>query len=288
MKVAVFGRDGQLGLSLVGTAPENCDLVATSRIDLDVTDESQVFDYCADSRPDVIVNAAAYTAVDRAEAEPEIAASVNIDGPRIIASAARAVGARVIHISTDYVFDGESSIPYRPDAAMKPLNVYGQTKRDGEVAMLEEAGGSAVVIRTSWLYSRYGRNFVKTMLTMMRERDELRVVADQFGTPTWADSLAKVVWRFVDAPDLSGTFHWTDGDDTTWHGFAVAIQEEACSLGLLSTRIPIHAITTAEYPTAAKRPLYSVLDCSSTEAALNSRQTHWRDNLRQMLMGMLD
>ena len=123
---------------------------------------------------------------------------------------------------------------------------------------------------------------------MMRERDELRVVADQFGTPTWAESLAKVVWRFVDAPELSGTFHWTDGDETTWHGFAVAIQEEACELGLLSSKVPIHPITTEEYPTAAKRPLYTVLDCSSTAAAVSSRQTHWRDNLRQMLMGMPD
>jgi dTDP-4-dehydrorhamnose reductase len=154
--------------------------------------------------------------------------------------------------------------------------------------VLEETSGTSIVIRTSWLYSKTGSNFVKTMLRLMGERDELSVVADQIGTPTWADSLAKAVWAFVDAPETSGIFHWADSGETNWQQFAVAIQEEAVSLGLLEKSIPIHAIKTEDYPTAAARPRYSVLDCSSTRQAINMQPAEWRTNLRQMLKGMAE
>ena len=288
MKTLLIGCNGQLGHSLADTAPENMQIIGLDLPELDITDASAVLETCRETRPDVIVNAAAYTAVDQAESENALATSVNVEGPRNIAVASRDVGARLIHISTDFVFDGEASTPYKADAATNPLSVYGQTKRDGELAVLEETSGSAVVIRTSWLYSKTGGNFVKTMLRLMSERDELGVVADQFGSPTWANSLAEAVWAFVDAPQHSGIFHWADRGETSWQEFAVAIQEEALSLGLLEKAIPIRAIKTADYPTAATRPLYSVLDCSSTHAALNMLPAEWRTNLCQMLKGMAE
>lgn len=288
MKTLVIGCNGQLGHSLAVTAPENVGVIGFDLPELDITDASAVLEVCRETRPDMIVNAAAYTAVDKAETDVALAMAVNVDGPRNIALAARDTGARIIHISTDFVFDGKSSTPYPPDAPTNPLSVYGRTKRDGELAVLEESSGAAVVIRTSWLYSKTGSNFVKTMLRLMSERDELGIVADQIGTPTWADSLAAAVWAFVAAPEHSGVFHWADSGEANWQEFAVAIQEEALSLGMLDKAIPIHAIKTADYPTAAMRPAYSVLDCSSTQEAISVQPADWRTNLRQMLKGMTE
>jgi len=288
MKTLVMGCNGQLGHSLADTASVNVNLIGLDLPELDITDASAVLEICRETRPDVIVNAAAYTAVDQAESESALATSVNVEGPRNIAIASREVGARLIHISTDFVFDGQSSAPYKADAVTNPLSVYGQTKRDGELAVLEETSGTAVVIRTSWLYSKTGSNFVKTMLRLMGERDELGIVADQFGSPTWADSLAEALWAFVDAPEHSGIFHWTDSGETSWQEFAVAIQQEALALGLLGKAIPIHAIKTEDYPTATTRPAYSVLDCSSTIQAINIQPAEWRTNLRRMLKGMTE
>jgi len=207
MKTLVLGCKGQLGQSLADTVPDGVDIIGLDLPELDITDANAVLEICREMRPDVVINAAAYTAVDQAESEPEIAASINVDGARNIAAAAHDARAKFIHISTDYVFDGESTNPYKPDDATSPLGVYGQTKRDGEMAAIEETSGSAVVIRTAWLYSKTGNNFVKTMLRLMGERDELSVVADQFGTPTWADSLANAVWAFARTPESSGVFH---------------------------------------------------------------------------------
>jgi len=287
MKTLVLGCKGQLGQSLAGTVPEEIEIIGFDLPELDITDAAAVIDICRQLSPDVIINAAAYTAVEQAEAEPQLAASINVEGARNVAAAARDVGAKFIHISTDFVFDGESTKPYTSDAVTNPLNVYGRTKRDGELAALEETSGAAVVIRTSWLYSNTGTNFVKTMLRLMDERDELSVIADQMGTPTWADSLAEVVWAFARAPEHSGVFHWSDGGTTSWHGFATQVQEEALSLGLLDKAIPIHAISAKDYPTAAKRPPYCVLDCSATHDAINIRPAKWEANLRQMLMRQL-
>ena len=288
MKTLVMGCNGQLGHSLADTASVNVNLIGLDLPELDITDASAVLEICRETRPDVIVNATAYTAVDQAESESALATSVNVEGSRNIAIASREVGARLIHISTDFVFDGQSSTPYKADAVTNPLSVYGQTKRDGELAVLEETSGTAVVIRTSWLYSKTGSNFVKTMLRLMGERDELGIVADQFGSPTWADSLAEALWAFVDAPEHSGIFHWTDSGETSWQEFAVAIQQEALALGLLGKAIPIHAIKTEDYSTVATRPAYSVLDCSSTIQAINIQPAEWRTNLRRMLKGMTE
>lgn len=285
MKALILGCNGQLGRALADTVPDTVDYVGVDLPELDITDASAVLELCRLTRPAIIVNAAAYTAVDQAESEPGKAAAVNVDGPRNVAQAARNVDARLIHISTDFVFDGESAAPYTPDDLPNPLSVYGGTKREGELAVLESMHNAAVVIRTAWLYSKTGSNFVKTMLRLMNERDELSVVSDQVGTPTWAESLAKVVWGFVDVPNFAGIYHWTDDGVASWHEFASAIQDEALSLGLLNRAIPIKAISTKDHPTAAKRPHYSVLDTSSTCAALRLQPAHWRVNLRHMLEG---
>ena len=286
MKTLVLGCNGQLGQSLANTAPKNADIIGLDLPELDISNAAAVLEICRETHPNVIVNAAAFTAVDLAESEYALATSVNVTGPRNIAAASSEIGARLIHISTDFVFDGTASTPYKPDAVANPLSVYGQTKRDGELAVLEETAGSAVVIRTAWLYSKVGGNFVKTMLRLMGERDELSVVADQFGSPTWANSLAAAVWAFATGPEHSGIFHWADAGKTSWQEFAIAIQEEAITLGLLEEAIPIRAIKTEDYPTAAIRPPYSVLDCSTSIDAIRMQPAEWRTNLRQMLEGM--
>ena len=286
MKTLVLGSNGQLGQALADTASDSEEFVGLDLPELDITSAGALLNLCREVRPAVIINAAAYTAVDQAESEIELATAVNVEGPRNAAAAARKVGARLIHISTDFVFDGRGSTPYKADAKTHPLSVYGRTKRDGERAVLDANPDKAAVMRTGWLYSKTGNNFVKTMLRLMRERDELSVVADQVGTPTWAESLATAVWALADIPELSGLFHWTDSGEASWHEFATAIQDEAMSLGLLQKAIPIRAITTDDYPTAAKRPRYSVLDCSSTCTALGLHPEKWRVNLQRMLKGM--
>lgn len=286
MKTLVLGSNGQLGHALADTAPGGADFVGLDLPELDITSADALLKVCRQVKPDVIINAAAYTAVDQAESELALATAVNVEGPRNVAAAAHDIGARLIHISTDFVFDGHASTPYTVDAATNPLSVYGRTKREGELAVLDVMPKNAAIVRTAWLYSRNGGNFVKTMLRLMTDRNDLSVVADQRGTPTWADSLATTLWALARAPELNGVFHWTDGGETSWHEFAVAIQEEALSLGLLEQAIPIHAITTEDYPTAAVRPRYSVLNCAATCAALDLQTVPWRINLRRMLKRM--
>jgi len=286
MKILLIGCKGQLGHALAESAPGDVDLSGLDLPELDITDAAAVLAGCRELHPEVIVNAAAYTAVDRAETDVAQASAVNVAGARNIALAARDTGARIIHISTDFVFDGDSSAPYKTDSVTNPLSVYGRSKRDGELAVLEALPGAGVVVRSSWLYSKTGNNFVRTMLRLMSERDELGIVADQFGSPTWADSLAETVWGFVALPEVSGLFHWCDSGETSWYEFALAIQSEALALGLLEKRIPLHAIKTADYPAAATRPRYSVLDCATTHAAINRQPVDWRLNLHQMLKGM--
>ena len=285
MKILVLGSNGQLGRALADTAPNANEFVGLDLPDVDITSIDALLKICRDEQPAVIINAAAYTAVDDAEAEAELAAAVNVEGPRNIAAAARDVGARLIHISTDFVFDGEATTPYQPDAETNPQSVYGRTKRDGELAVLQMMPESAAIVRTAWLYSKTGNNFVTTMLRLMGERETLSVVADQFGTPTWADSLAAALWILAGRQQLGGMFHWTDGGEANWHEFAVAIQQEALAAGLLDRTIPINAISTENYPTAATRPHYSVLDCEATYAAVDLYPPQWRVNLRHMLQG---
>jgi dTDP-4-dehydrorhamnose reductase len=231
----------------------------------------------------VVLNAAAYTAVDRAEEDSERAFAVNVLGAEHVARAAAQLGARVIHVSTDFVFDGLSSRPYRPDDAPHPCSAYGRSKLAGEAAVLSAARERAVVVRTAWLYSAHGGNFVKTILRLLAERDAVRVVADQIGTPTWASTLALVLWQLAARPDLRGVFHWTDAGVASWYDFAVAIREEALAAGVLAAAAPVVPIRTEDYPTPAQRPPFSVLDKTAIWDALGLEPRHWRCELRAML-----
>lgn len=284
MKVLIAGAKGQLGRTLADTAPQGVILHLLDLPDFDITDEASVRRHVNEVGPDLIVNAAAYTAVDRAEEEPAPAFAVNAAGAGHLARAARETGARLIHVSTDYVFDGGANTPYAPDAECRPLGVYGESKRQGEIAVLE-AIDNALILRTAWLYSRYGANFVLTMLRLMAEREQLSVVADQIGAPTWSGTLAAAVWAAAARPEISGIYHWTDAGVASWYDFAVAIQEEAVALGKMARPIPIAPIRTADYPTAARRPAYSVLDCTSAWRDFGLAPIHWREALRRMLRG---
>ena len=288
MRVFVTGSDGQLGRTLAETAPDEVDLSGGNLPELDITDYAALEARLAAERPAFVVNAAAYTAVDKAESEPGVAAQANVDGARNVAQAAREAGARVIHLSTDFVFDGGKGAPYTPADAPLPLSVYGKTKLDGEIAVRETSKGDAIIIRTAWLYSRFGHNFVKTMLRLMGERDTVSVVADQRGTPTWAGSLAEVIWAAIEQDLPGGTYHWTDGGEASWFEFAEAIFREGREAGLLDRDVAVRPITTAEYPTPARRPAYSVLDCSATVTALGIEQRPWATSLQRMLAEMRD
>ena len=196
MKALIIGGKGQLGTTLTQTAPEAIEYLSLDLPEIDITDADAVEAVVGDEKPDVIINASAYTAVDRAEEEVDLAFAVNATGPKNIALAAKRTGCRLIHVSTDYVFDGTACTPYPPEAPCSPLGVYGKSKRQGEINVLDVID-DPVIIRTSWLYSQYGNNFVLTMLRLMNERDELKVVADQVGCPTWASTLAKAIWAVV-------------------------------------------------------------------------------------------
>jgi dTDP-4-dehydrorhamnose reductase len=283
LKVLITGAQGQVGRCLLALPPPGVTVVGLTRADLDVGDAAAVNRVVQQHGPSVIINAAAYTAVDRAETEVDAARRVNGLGPRHLALAARACGARLLHISTDFVFDGRASTPYAPDAATAPLGIYGLTKLEGEQAVRELLPDASVVLRTAWVYAAHGANFLRTMLRVMSEKGQVRVVADQVGTPTAADSLAGVLWGLARRPDIIGPQHFTDAGIASWYDFAVAIAEEATALGLLQPGVRVSAIGTADYPTAARRPGYSVLDKRALLAALPTEHRHWRASLRRVL-----
>ena len=283
MKVVITGANGQVGRALLKSVPAHVDAIGLSHRELDIGDVQGVMGSIQSQRPDLIINAGAYTAVDKAESEPELAERANSTGPHNLAAAARATGARLLHLSTDFVFDGTASKPYGADAPTNPQSTYGRTKRGGEEAVQRTLADKSVVLRTAWVYAAEGNNFVRTMLRLMAAKGAVRVVADQIGTPTAAHSLAEVIWAFAARPDVSGTYHWTDAGVASWYDFAVAIAEESAAIGLLPAGVRVDAIATEEYPTPAKRPAYSVLDKRSLLAKLSVPARHWRSNLRTVL-----
>ncbi len=280
MRALVVGAGGQLGRALIVAAPAGATLAVRDRAALDVCDAGAVAHAMDEARPEIVFNAAAYTAVDAAESDADAAFALNRDAVVTLARETARVGARFAHVSTDFVFDGTRATPYPPDATPAPLGVYGRSKTEGEAAAL--AVPHALVVRTAWVYAAQGRNFVKTMLRLMRERPEVRVVADQIGTPTHAASLARALWALAGAR-VEGIFHYTDAGIASWYDFAVAIAEEAYALKLLSTMPGIVPIATQDYPTPARRPACGVLDKTATWAALGGPAAHWRAELRLML-----
>jgi dTDP-4-dehydrorhamnose reductase len=280
VKILVLGG-GQVARAVVETATQHYEIIAYPRAKLDIADRSAVAERLAAIKPNWIINAAAYTAVDRAEDEPSLAQAVNDTAVASLAQGAMRHGGRLLHISTDFVFDGKSNRAYLPDDATNPLSVYGSTKLAGERHVLASATG--IVLRTSWVYASSGKNFVLAMLKLMREREQVSVVADQIGSPTWAGSVAAAIWGLIAANAAGGIYHWSDLGVASWYDFAVAIQDEALQRGLLTRSAIILPIASAAYPTKATRPGFSLLDTSATRAALATPARHWRHNLRTML-----
>jgi len=285
MKVLVTGADGQLGYELKRSCPQYISLIETDQESLDITDSTAIAAAFEEYAPDWLVNAAAYTAVDKAESDQEAAEAINAKAAGLLASACVTHSARMVQISTDFVFDGLQSTPYAPEDRPRPLSVYGATKLAGE-QVVSETLPDALIIRTSWLYSAHGSNFVKSMLNLMQSRDELGIVCDQIGSPTWAATLANATWQLIEK-GASGIFHCSDNGIASWYDFAVAIQEEAVATGLLKQEIPVRPIRTRQYPTPARRPAYSVLDKQQTESQIGVIFPYWRVSLRNMLAQLI-
>ncbi len=286
MKVLLTGAAGQLGQALIQAKPAEVELIACSRAELDLADPQACGAAVRLHRPEWVLNAGAYTAVDRAEQEPELAQAVNAGAPAAFAEALVATGGRLLQVSTDFVFNGAQGSPYRPDQRRDPLGVYGASKAAGEVAALQLAG--ARVLRTSWVYGPVGQNFCRTMLRLHRERPQIGVVADQVGCPTSTHTLAAACWRAIGLGAAAGAdqpriLHWSDAGAASWYDFAVAIGELGVAAGLLERAASVRPLTSAEYPTPAQRPSYSLLDCSASRAALGLEPQHWREALAQVL-----
>jgi dTDP-4-dehydrorhamnose reductase len=283
--VLVLGGGGQVASAVVAAAPVSQRVSARARAELDIGDATAVARAIEQTGAKWIVNAAAYTAVDLAEDQPAQAIAVNDTAVGVLAAAASTAGCRLLHLSTDFVFDGKSNRAYLPDDRTNPLSVYGSSKLGGERQVLS-GGGTGIVLRTAWVYAATGRNFVLTMLRLMREKEQLSVVCDQIGTPTWAAGIASAIWGFIEADAAAGIYHWTDLGVASWYDFAVAIQDEALARGLLRRTVPITPILSAAYPTRARRPEFSVLNTESTRASIKVPARHWRHNLRTMLDGI--
>jgi dTDP-4-dehydrorhamnose reductase len=283
VKALILGGSGQLGRALLHSAPADVEAVALARPDIDVTDSDAVERSVAHVRPTVLINATAYTAVDLAESEQDRAFAVNESAVSSMARACSERGVLFIHISTDFVFDGTSSRPYLPEDVPHPLNVYGASKLAGERQIQARQNLDWRIVRTAWVYASAGRNFVLSMLRLFRERDVVRVVADQLGTPTSAASLARCVWQVARDQGPSSILHFTDAGVASWYDFAVAIHEEATVLSLITKEVEIVPIGADQYPTRARRPAYGVLDKRATLARLRIVPVHWRASLREVL-----
>ena len=288
-RIVLTGAGGQLGQTLVARWPDSLlshhELIPLMRGELDIADAAAVHSALDDLQPALIINAAAYTAVDKAESEAEAAFAINERG---VANLAASSKCPLIHLSTDFVFDGTVSTPYAENAATAPLSVYGKSKLAGEKALLAQKP-DAMVIRTSWLYSEYGANFLKTMLRLMSERDALSIVNDQIGSPTSTHSLSAIVFSAVGtqlnvAAMPTGIFHWSDGASITWFDFALEIHTQALTLGLLKSPCTLRPIPTSEYPTPAARPLYSVMSRARALAEFDCPTNTWQAELTRCLL----
>ena len=295
MKVLLTGAAGQLGRALIDKMPPGVELLASSRhggdglVALDLADLKACQQVVVEHRPDWVLNAGAYTAVDKAEAEPGLAHAVNGSAPRAFAEAIQTHGGRLLQLSTDFVFNGEQGSPYRVDQSRDPLGVYGASKASGEEAVEELLGasGQGVVLRTSWVMGPVGKNFALTMLRLHREREQLGVVADQVGCPSSTLNLAIACWRVItssrEGMELPPVLHWCDGGVASWYDVSVAVGELALDLGLLEHAATVNPISSADYPTPATRPGYSLLDCQASRQVLQLEAQHWRSALRDVL-----
>ncbi|NCT43950.1 MAG: dTDP-4-dehydrorhamnose reductase [Microcystis aeruginosa G11-09] len=283
-KVLLIGAKGQVGQELQLTLPQLGEVISISREELDLTNSEKIGQLIREIHPDYLVNAAAYTAVDKAETEPELAYSINATAPKIMAESAEKIQAKFLHISTDYVFDGRKNTPYLETDLTNPLGVYGQSKLRGEEE-IKTVNSQAIILRTAWVYGSYGKsNFVKTMLRLGKEREELKVVVDQVGSPTWAKDIAAAITQLlINADNPAGIYNFSNSGVASWFDLTKAIFEEAKISGIPLKIQRVIPITTAEYPTPAARPAYSVLSGQKISQQLGYIPSYWRDSLKAML-----
>ena len=286
-RILLIGKIGQVGWELRRTLAPMGPIVCVDYPEIDLTAEDSIRRWVRDSHPDIVINAAAYTAVDKAESEPDKAMKINGIAPGILAEEAKKLGALMVHYSTDYVFDGTKTEPYVETDAPNPLGAYGRTKLAGDEAV-RAVGGAHLIFRLCWVYGARGQNFMLTMMRLAREREKLRVVSDQVGCPTWsrmiAETTALALKRALAVGDVgafTGTYHLASSGVTSWHGFADAIVALMPAEGRKCTRV--EAISSAEYPTPTKRPAYSVLACDKLERTFGLRLPHWEESLKQVL-----
>jgi dTDP-4-dehydrorhamnose reductase len=282
VRALVTGAAGQLGVELLKTAPPQFEVVGLDHRECDVTDREQVDAAVATHRSDVVINTAAFTMVDEAERQPALAYAVNATGAGNVAAAAETVGARVIHVSTDYVFDGTGRKPYRPESASNPINVYGASKLGGEKEV-QRWSSNFLIIRSSWLYASHGKNFLRTILAALQAAKPLQVVSDLTGVPTSARSLALTIWKCAARSEVRGIHHWVDDGTASWYDFAVSIQEIALRQRLIGKPVPITPISWKEYKAQALRPPYSVLDARGLSRAIQQQPRPWRRSLAEVL-----
>ena len=287
-RLLLTGAQGQLGTTIQqhwesSGCADLYELVTVDIEQLNLLDSADTLAYLSRCQPEIIINAAAYTQVDRAEDERETAFQLNDAAVGTLVSWCQLQQARLIHVSTDFVFDGRSKTPYAPQHLPHPLSVYGASKAQGEEKVIRGLPETGSVIRTSWLYSEYGSNFVKTMLRLMREKDALSIVDDQIGSPTSTHSLALFIGHLVRHGPRRGIFHWTDGGEISWYDFAMEIQSLAYASGYLTRQICLTPVSTAQYPTRAVRPSYSVLDREASLALLNDSPQVWQSALAEVI-----
>lgn len=282
MSVIIIGKNGQLAYELAKTQPDSIEAFFFDSQALDIRNKNQINDILGKLKPTTVINAAAYTAVDAAESDLDNAYAVNAKGAGYLAKVCDDIDARLIHISTDFVFGTSKNTPYKINDETNPQNVYGASKLAGELAIATNLPMNSVIIRTSWMYSSHGSNFVKTMLRLMTEKPELSIVSNQIGSPTWAKGLAKACWHFVSNTEV-GIYHYSDLGVASWYDLAVAIQEIGLEKGLLNNTIPIKPIKAECYPTPASRAAYSVMDTDQTYRILGVSGMHWRSALKRMM-----
>ncbi len=285
LKILITGQHGQVSLALQQRLQDLGELIVLGRDQLDLADVDQIRQQVRAQRPDLIINAAAHTAVDQAESEADVAFAINAIAPGVLAEEAEALGIPLIHYSTDYVFDGNKPAPYTEADTPNPLGVYGQSKLAGEQA-IAAVGGEYLILRTSWVYSKHGKNFLLTMQRLLQEKPHLRIVADQIGAPTWAGTIANSTRALIDRWQAGkagewGVYHLTAQGETSWFGFAAAIAEQLRAGGTACAEL--EAIPSSAYPTPAKRPLNSRLDCSRLQQQWQVSQPQWQDALRECL-----
>lgn len=287
MRVLVTGAQGQVGHELLRRVPAGFSVSGFGSLDLDITNADQILTVFNEIKPELIINAAAYTAVDKAETDVVRAYAVNSDGVGFLAAAAEKLSIPLLHISTDYVFSGDGNKPYTPDEVTHPAGIYGLSKLSGEQRLIEQCSRH-LVLRTSWVFGAYGNNFVKTMLRLGVDRETLSVVADQCGAPTSAGSIADTLWALASIFQREGrldwgVYHYSGAPACTWYDFANEIFTQSVKLGLLEKSPKVRAITTAEYPTPAKRPMWSVLDCRKLADRYELHPSDWGQELRLVL-----